>query len=151
MNIWTDLNNVSRIRSRYFHGYINEITHSMDCSIYSHDGHGQRGHFCDCGLLHDLRWIDYGLAEVLYEKYEQDLYLHEIGEKKPKVNIEEYEKTMKILEAAFGPVEKSTKEDIEEQYDYMKKVLRGVFPDDFTNGYKRLDAWYKNTLKENNI
>jgi len=112
MNIWTQLNHVGNIRSRYFHGYVNEITHSMDCSIYSCNGHGQRGYFCECGLLHDLRWLDFGLAEVLYGKYEQDLYLHEIGEEKPEINLEESEKIIKLLEDTFGPCENLTKEEI---------------------------------------
>jgi hypothetical protein len=129
------------------------ITHHMDCSIYAVNDHGQRGKFCDCGLLHDLRILDFGLAEVLYDRFTDDLHLHETGEEKKKTytkkELKEQEKCVKLLEEVFGPLIIDL-EDLKEQYNDMKKVLKAVFPSkrEYPGCYARLEEWFKNKKKE---
>jgi len=155
MSVWSQINRAAAIRSRYFHTCIDlkkNITHHMDCSIYAVNDHGQRGKFCDCGLLHDLRILDFGLAEVLYDKYTDDLYLHETGKewKEPtKKELKERAKSMKLLEEVFGPLTINL-EDVKEQYNDMKKVLKAVFPSkrEYPGCYARLEEWFHTKKKE---
>lgn len=155
MSVWSQINIAAEIKSRYSHTCLDlkkNITHHMDCRIYAVNDHGQRGKLCDCGLLHDLNILDFGLAEVLYDKFTDDLYLHETGKEKKeptKKEQREYKKSMKILEEVFGPITFDL-EDTKEQYNDMEKVLKAVFPSkkEYPGCYERLENWFKNKKKE---
>lgn len=153
MSIWSNINKVQEIRTRYFRTSKDDVNHCFDCSIYSCNSHGQRGAFCDCGLIHDLIWLDWSLAVVLYKDFEEDYYLHQTGEKVPeltKERIEEQNECIKILEEVFGKATLPELVDIEEEYRDMKKVFEAVFPDDYPDCYNRLELWREDKLKEIN-
>jgi hypothetical protein len=147
MSVQSQTNRVAEIRSRYFHTCMNlknRITHQMDCAIYAVT---ERGQFCDCGLIHDLRILDFALASVLYDKYEDDLSLHETGKKiKERTNkeLKEQKKNIALLEKVFGPIT-TDMADIKQEYNNMKKIIETVFPDEseYPDCYKRLKKWFK--------
>jgi 5-bromo-4-chloroindolyl phosphate hydrolysis protein len=126
------------------------IIHEMDCSIYA--ANDQRGKFCDCGLIHDLRILDFALAGIIYDKYEDDLHMHETGEaakEYTKKELREHKKSMKLLEEVFGPISTNL-EDVKEQYNDMKKVIKAVFPSkrECPGCYARLEEWFHTKKKE---
>jgi hypothetical protein len=65
------------ICDRYYSTEIKDIVHFFDCHIFA-----ARRTFCSCGLIHDLEYLDYCLARVLYKKFDEDLYKHEGGRKR---------------------------------------------------------------------
>lgn len=117
----------------------------MDCAIYAVT---ERGQFCDCGLIHDLRILDFALAGVLYDKYEDDLSLHETGKKIKELTNKEQKKNIALLEKVFGPII-TDMADIKQEYNDMKKVIETVFPDEseYPDCYGRLKKWFKKEAK----
>jgi hypothetical protein len=94
-------NKLKDVRDRYFRSVIKfptgHLTHFGDCEIHrSMEVYGYA--FCSCGLLHDLRWIDSGLADKLYPKQYEELGRQNIG---PKLTPEEIAANMQVIEAAF--------------------------------------------------
>jgi hypothetical protein len=151
MSIHSEINKLLHIRRRYFCG--GAVRHHCDCRIYASNKHGQRGAFCDCGLLHDLNSLDFALSDIIFEDFEKDYHLQETGkpvtELTPKT-IEEKAACMKILEDVFGPTPVPELEEIKEQYNDMERVLSIVFSEDYPDCMKRLEVWYEKRLKENN-
>lgn len=127
-----------QVRGRYFVSAIGEICHHGDCRIYKAREDSQ---FCDCGLIHDLEVIDFGLAKVLFKDYAEHM---RIQEGLPPVQDEkEYEECKRILEETFGPIYSSS-EEVRYCYGEMKRLLSTTFSEEeFPNCYARLEDWLK--------
>ena len=128
---------VSIIKSRYF--FNGRIRHHGDCEIYSRDR-------CDCGLIHDLKPLDYTLAKALYEKYEDDLWLHDTGNKKAVLTESEQKESLRILEEIFGKITYTLK-DVNEEYVYAKNGLECFTVEEYPAAFKRLEEWRKEQVE----
>lgn len=134
---------IASINRRYFVSIPNNknssVRHFADCNIYA-----VKRRFCSCGLIHDLQYLDFALAKIIYEKYEKDLTIHE-GRKN--LSKRKQEECIKILEEVFGKFKKPNIEDIKEDYDLYKKLLKttwskAIYPQVFN----RLELWLKEQL-----
>lgn len=121
--------------------------HWGDCNIFSADRP-----FCSCGLLHRLHHLDYTLANIVYPKFESDMYLQDTGKRYRKSKETASQKAARqILEDVFGPINvKASLEDLKWDYDDMKKVLNTLFTKKmFPSVFKRLERWLqKEVAKE---
>lgn len=137
MKIASEIHKVKILIQRYWVECKKQFLHYGDCEIYS-----ARRPFCSCGLLHQLRYLDYALAEIIFPRFSEDLYYQDMGSKRRKKNKKEITEAMKILENVFGPIQKSSFEDLKMDYDDMKKIMDTLFTKKmFPSGFRRLDKW----------
>lgn len=138
MNLESSKYTLKIIAERYFVKSKKQILHYGDCEIYAADRP-----FCSCGLLHQLNYLDYTLAKIIYPKFEDDNYLQASGIKRPKARVSK--KTLKMLEKVFGPMPAVNLEELKMDYEDYKKVLISSFG---TKAFiRRLDYWFKKEAK----
>jgi len=131
---------LNAIRYRYFWG--NKIHHFGDCRIFR----GLPYKFCSCGLLHDLEaLLPMPYVKIIYPKYWDEFHLQEMQEMPPPKE-QSPTKEEQLLEKVFGPIPKSSPEEIKMDYNEMKRDITEVFNDTFPSALDRLEEWYKNQL-----
>lgn len=124
-----------KIKHRYFKPQYG-IVHKGDCEIYRcKENYGYS--FCSCGLLHDLKPLDWELCLAILPSYEEDLAKQE--PEPPTAATQE--ECKRILEEAFGKTKEPTYEDRHHDYLIYKKALEIVFGDEFPEVYARLHSW----------
>lgn len=143
MSVLSNKYRLSVIVSRYFVPSHKKILHYGDCAIYL----AQR-FFCSCGLLHQLQYLDHALATIIFPKFEDELYYQDRGKKKKKSKKETAE-AMAILEKVFGPIQKSSFEELKMDYDDYNKILNSCFTKKtFPYCFQRLKAWLKKEVSK---
>jgi hypothetical protein len=139
MKIASEIHKLTTLIKRYWVEGKKQFLHYGDCEIYS-----AHRSFCSCGLLHQLRYSDYTLAEIVYPRFTDDLYFQDIGSRKKKKSKKETAEAMKLLESVFGPMQKPNYEDLKMDYDDMSKILNTVFTKKmFPGAFRRLENWVK--------
>lgn len=144
MKIASEIHKVEVLIKRYWVECKKQFLHYGDCEIYS-----ARRPFCSCGLLHQLRYLDGVLAEIIFPKYWDDLYYQDMGsrQKQKKKDKKGVEEAVKLLESVFGPMQKPSFEDLKMDYDDMKKILDTLFTKKmFPGGFRRLDKWLRDEV-----
>jgi hypothetical protein len=145
MNLLT----AERIAARYFVTSKKQFLHHGDCYIFR-----LKKAFCNCGLLLDLERLDLAFANILYAKYDDDVYLQERGKprsKATKSDLKKQEEIKKILEDVFGKVDgRLSFEEIKLLHDEYKRTLKSIFPrkTDCPGVYARLGEWLKKEISK---
>jgi hypothetical protein len=138
MNIALQSLTLSTTIARYFVASKKQFLHYGDCEIYL-----ARKPFCGCGLLHQLGYLDYTLASIIYPQYEDEGYLQHNGKRRKKNNKKDAA-ALELLEKIFGKIESPSFEDLKYDYDDYKKILNNCFTKkEFPSGFSRLDNWLK--------
>jgi hypothetical protein len=136
MNIHGQTTTLSKIIARYFVSSRKAILHHGDCDIYRADRP-----FCGCGLIHDLNYLDFTLAEIVYPKFMDDAYLQQHGKKKRR-NKKKDAECIALLESVFGKIEPPCLEDIKLDYDDLSKILDiCCTKTSFPSAYRNLKKW----------
>ena len=143
---------LKQLHDRYFRKVIahpdGRLTHHGDCQIYRSFGEEYDDYqyaYCSCGFFHDLRWLDCGVTDKLYDKtrYYEELG-REVGRKPgdpPAISEEEYQKCMQALEDAGMKKVVATPEQEAAMNERDWKLIAEVFGDAFTN--RRKEEWQK--------
>lgn len=143
MKIQSEIYKLGVIKSRYFFASKKQLLHYGDCNIYA----GRRP-FCGCGLLHQLNYLDYNLANIIYPKYQDDEYLQFHGKRPIKKKSQEEIESLKLLEKIFGPIKtKYSFEELKMDYDDYKKILKAHFTKKlFPICFGELKKWLHNEV-----
>jgi hypothetical protein len=123
---------LTEIRNRYFRSVIKRkdglITHHGDCDI--HNAKEIYGFAtCTCGLLHDLQWINYRLAEKIYPNFGTELAKSEMTWEEEKnwkpISEEDSEKFFKDNGFVINNFidEEALKKEDEAQWEIIKEVF----------------------------
>ena len=141
MNVVSQSHALSVIIARYFASSKKQFLHYGDCQIYL-----ARRPFCGCGFLYQLGYLDHALANIIYPKYEKELYLQDTG-KVYKRNRKEEAKSLALLEKVFGKIDPPSFEDLKYDYDDYKKILNNCLTQqNFPKGFKALDSWLRKAV-----
>lgn len=143
MSVFSNKRMLVIIASRYFVSSHKRFLHYGDCAIYL-----ARRPFCSCGLLHQLQYLDYDLATIIFPNFEKDNRTQETGKRKNK-NKKETAGAMAILEKVFGPIQKPGFEELKMDYDDYNKILESRFTKKtFPNGFRRLKTWLRKKISK---
>lgn len=127
------LSQLSSIKNRYFRPVIANkdgiIVHYADCDIYqAKEIYGFAP--CTCGLLHDLNWIDFRLAEKIYPNFGTELTKSEMTweEEKnwvpsSKEDIDKFFEDNGIVVHNIEDVQQELKEEDKEHWSIIEKIF----------------------------